>query len=172
MRGEASCGRSPSSPRPSARRWRGRAARRAPRIPEKPLPPQVIHDLAGARYQTERLLAAADPDSVDEGERDHVSAPSVAPPAAAASQAVAIETLEALADEIVRREAAVAARSRRGRGHSGDAPARGAGECPRWSHRARVTIRARRCLTRYSMSTIDEVKARLDIVETVGQYVP
>jgi hypothetical protein len=37
---------------------RARGAAGATRIPEKPLPPQVIHDLAGARYRTETLVGA------------------------------------------------------------------------------------------------------------------
>ncbi len=31
----------------------------ATRVAEKPLPPQVVHDLAGARYQTLRLVESA-----------------------------------------------------------------------------------------------------------------
>lgn len=67
---------------------RARGAESRVSVPEKPLAPQVIHDLAGARYQTERLLA--------EG---------AAEPAAAAH-----ERLGALVAEIVGRELATAAR--------------------------------------------------------------
>ncbi|MBM3138966.1 MAG: hypothetical protein FJZ92_01820 [Chloroflexi bacterium] len=60
---------------------RGREARA--RIPEKPLPPQVMHDLAGARYETEQLLEEGGP----------------TPPG----------PLEALVKRVTTREAAVAA---------------------------------------------------------------
>ena len=43
-----------STERATTRRVEGSGG--APSTPEKPLPPQVIHDLAGARYETERLL--------------------------------------------------------------------------------------------------------------------
>ena len=68
--------------RTATRRVEGAAG--PPSLPEKPLPPQVIHDLAGARYETERLLDRAS------GE--------------------AGATLAAAVAEIVDRESAVAAR--------------------------------------------------------------
>lgn len=60
----------------------------AARVPEKPLAPQVIHDLAGARYQTEGMLA----DSTAEADGD-----------------TAVR-LAALVDEIADREEAIAAK--------------------------------------------------------------
>ncbi|MEX2229176.1 MAG: hypothetical protein WEB13_05990 [Dehalococcoidia bacterium] len=65
---------------------RARGDEREARVPDRPLAPQVIHDLAGARYTTERLLADA----------------------AAAGEAS--DRLAALVDGIVDREQAVAAR--------------------------------------------------------------
>jgi len=65
---------------------RARGDEREARVPDRPLAPQVIHDLAGARYQTERLIADA----------------------AAAGEAS--DRLAALVDGIVDREQAVAAR--------------------------------------------------------------
>lgn len=57
--------------------------------PEKPLPPQVVHDLAGARHRTEQAIAAGD-------------APGLA----------------AIVDAIAEREAAVAARLEALKGHA------------------------------------------------------
>jgi hypothetical protein len=65
---------------------RARGDEHEARVPDRPLAPQVIHDLAGARYQTERLIADA----------------------AAAGEAP--DRLAALVDGIVDREQAVAAR--------------------------------------------------------------
>ncbi|MDA0364783.1 MAG: hypothetical protein O3B31_01445 [Chloroflexi bacterium] len=61
------------------------------KVPEKPLAPQVIHDLAGARYQIERLLA-------DSAAGDGADATLTA------------ERVSALVDAIADRELAIAAR--------------------------------------------------------------
>lgn len=68
------------------------AAEGAPRaVPAKPLPPQVMHDLAGARYETLRLIEAA--------------AMAQPPPDGAL-----LEALDAAVEAVARREEAMAAR--------------------------------------------------------------
>jgi hypothetical protein len=50
-----------------------RGDERSIRVPEKPLAPQVIHDLAGARYQTARLIEEAGPAASPEA-AEHLAA--------------------------------------------------------------------------------------------------
>lgn len=70
---------------------RVRGGESAAKLPEKPLAPQVIHDLAGARYQTERLLAySAAGDEAD--------------------ATLTAERVSALVDAVADRELAMAAR--------------------------------------------------------------